>query len=74
MVAHAEGGVPWRLGRGEVWEPGGPSGDRTLGRSFLTRSSELVSHVSRGQSGDQPWDPKKWPISVDELGDGDGQS
>lgn len=28
-----------------------PPGDRTLGRSFLTRSSELVSHVSRGQSG-----------------------
>lgn len=40
-MAHVEG--DWGEG---VWEPGGPSGDRTLGRSFLTRSSELVSHGS----------------------------
>lgn len=63
-MAHAEGGAPWRLGREEMWEPGGPSGDGTLGRSFHTRSSELVSHGSRGQSRDQLWDPKKWPISL----------
>lgn len=62
------------IGQGRSMGTWRTSGDRTQGRSFLTRSSELVSHVSRGQRGDQPWDPKKWPISVDELGDGDGQS
>ena len=51
------------------------SGDRTLGRSFLIRSSELVSHGSRGQSGNQPSHrSQRNGLFVDELGDGDSQS
>lgn len=39
----------------------------------LAGGSELVSQSSTGEIRDQQWEPRKWPVSVDELGDGDGQ-
>lgn len=50
-MAHAEGGVSWRLGWGEVWEPGGPSSDRVLGIVFLQEALRLSHRFQRAEQG-----------------------